>query len=149
MLNIKKQLSKLYTSSILGNISLSAAWVAILTARGFSLTEVGFAESVFHLTSILMEIPSGVFADVFGRKKMLIISTILHIVANILMIASTNLMWVCFSIAMNAMSYNFASGSGDALAYDSLKPEGAVDVVADWGLVGDGETDNAALFGQK
>ena len=36
-----------------------------------------------------------------------------------------------------------------SLAYDSLKPEGAVDVVADWGLVGDGETDNAALFGQK
>ncbi|MCR5237613.1 MAG: MFS transporter, partial [Lachnospiraceae bacterium] len=28
---------------------------------------------------------------------------------------------VCLSIAIHALSYNFASGSGDALAYDSLK----------------------------
>ncbi|MCQ2532387.1 MAG: MFS transporter [Saccharofermentans sp.] len=121
MLNIKKQINKLYASSILGNISLSAAWVAILAARGFSLTEIGIAEACFHLTSILMEIPSGVLADVFGRKKMLIVSSIMHIIANIVMIASNNLLWVCISIAFNALCYNFASGSGDALAYDTLK----------------------------
>lgn len=121
MVNIKKQINKLYASSILGNISLSAAWVAILAARGFSLTEIGIAEACFHLTSILMEIPSGVLADVFGRKKMLIVSAIMHIIGNIVMIASTNLVWVCISIAFHALNYNFTSGSGDALAYDTLK----------------------------
>ncbi len=121
MFNIKKQLSKLYSSSILGNLSLTGAWVAILASRGYSLVEIGIAETVFHIISIIFEIPSGVMADVFGRKKMLIVSTIMRITGNIVMIASENLLMVCISIAFHALSYNFSSGSGDALAYDSLK----------------------------
>ena len=121
MFNIKKQLSKLYSSSILGNLSLTGAWVAILAARGYSLVEIGIAETVFHITSLIFEIPSGVLADVFGRKKMLIVSTIMRIIGNFIMIFSCNLFTVCLSIAFHALSYNFSSGSGDALAYDSLK----------------------------
>lgn len=53
MFNIKKQISRLYLSSIPGNLSLTGAWVAILAARGYRLTEIGIAETVFHITSIL------------------------------------------------------------------------------------------------
>ena len=121
MLNINKQISGLYLSSVLGNLSLTGAWVAILAARGYSLVEIGFAETVFHITSLIFEIPSGVLADVFGRKTMLIVSTVMRMIGNVIMIASRNLPMVCASIAFQALSYNFASGSGDALAYDSLK----------------------------
>ena len=121
MFNIKKQLSRLYTSSVLGNLSLTGAWVAILAARGFSLVEIGIAETVFHITSLIFEIPSGVLADVFGRKKMLVTSTIMGMISDIIMILSGNLFMVCMSIVFRALSYNFSSGSGDALAYDSLK----------------------------
>lgn len=121
MLNIKKQISRLYLSSILGNLSLTGAWVAILAARGYSLVEIGFAETIFHITSLLLEIPSGVLADVFGRKKMLIVSTIMTMIGNIIMIFSSNLFLICASMIFQAASYNFLSGSGDALAYDSLK----------------------------
>ena len=123
MFKIKKQLSKLYTSSVLGNLSLTGAWVAILAARGYSLVEIGIAETVFHITSLIFEIPSGVLADVFGRKKMLIVSAIMHMIGNVIMIISDNLFMVCLSIAFMALTYNFSSGSGDALAYDSLKLE--------------------------
>lgn len=119
--NIRKQINRLYASGVLGNLSLTGAWVAILTARGFSLPQVGIAEAVFHLTSLIFEIPSGVLADVLGRKKMLIISSIMRVIGNIIMILSFNLLTVCLSIAFHALSYNFASGSGEALAYDSLK----------------------------
>ncbi|MBQ8297072.1 MAG: MFS transporter [Ruminococcus sp.] len=121
MFKIKKQLSKLYTSSVLSNLSLTGAWVAILAARGYSLVEIGIAETVFHITCLIFEIPSGVLADVFGRKKMLIVSTIMRMIGNVIMILSSNLFMVCMSIAFMALSYNFSSGSGDALAYDSLK----------------------------
>lgn len=69
MFNIRKQITRLYLSSVLGNLSLTGAWVAILSARGYSLVEIGIAETVFHITSLLFEIPSGVLADVFGRKN--------------------------------------------------------------------------------
>ena len=124
MFSIKKQIRKLYTSSVLGQLSLSGAWVAILASRGFSLAEIGFAETVFHIVSIMFEIPSGVLADVFGRKKTLVISSIMRIIGDVVMVLSTNFLHVCISIAFHALSYNFASGSGDALAYDSLKSVG-------------------------
>ena len=121
MLNIKKQILRLYASSVLGNLSLTGAWVAILAARGYNLVEIGFAETVFHITSLIFEIPSGVLADVFGRKNMLIVSSVMRVIGNIIMILSCNLLMVCMAIAFHAVSYNFSSGSGDALAYDSLK----------------------------
>lgn len=121
MLNIKKQISRLYLSSVLWNLSLTGAWVAILTARGYSLVEIGFVETVFHITSLIFEIPSGVLADLLGRKNMLLVSNIMKITGNIVMILSGNLFMVCTAMVFHAMSYNFSSGSGDALAYDSLK----------------------------
>lgn len=121
MFNIRKQLSKLYLSSVLGNLSLTGAWVAILAARGFDLVEIGIAETVFHITSIIFELPSGVMADVFGRKKMLIVSTIMQMIGTVIMILSNDLFMVCLAIAFHALTYNFSSGTGDALAYDSMK----------------------------
>jgi len=121
MSKINKQISRLYLSSVVGNLSLTGAWVAILAARGYSLVEIGVAETVFHITSLIFEIPSGVLADVFGRKKMLIVSTVMRMLGNIAMILSENLFMVCVSIAFMALSYNFSSGTVDALAYDSLK----------------------------
>ncbi len=121
MFQIKKQINRLYLSSALENLSLTAAWVALAAARGYSLLEIGFAETVFHITSLIFEIPSGVLADVFGRKKMLIVSSIMQMIGNIIMICSCNLFMICMSLGFHALSYNFSSGSGDALAYDSLK----------------------------
>ncbi len=112
MQKIKKQIRKLYLSSVTGNLSLTGAWVAILAARGYSLAQIGLAETVFHITSILLEIPSGVFADLFGRKKMLLVSSILRMAGNIVMIFSCSFSMICLSLAFYAANYNFASGSG-------------------------------------
>lgn len=121
MFKIKKQIRGLYLSLIFGNLSLTGAWVAILAARGYSLVEIGIAETVFHITSLLFEIPSGVFADVFGRKKMLIVGSVMRLTGDIVMIFSRSFYTVCLSMVFQALSYNFVSGSNDALAYDSLK----------------------------
>lgn len=124
MLKIQKQIGYLYTSSVLESLTLTGAWVAILSSRGFSLVEISMAETVFHLVSLLLELPSGILADVFGRKRMLIVSAMLGMTANVAMFLSGGLSTVCISMGLTAASYNFASGTGDALAYDSLKCAG-------------------------
>lgn len=124
MQNIHRQISRLYTSTALGSLSLTGAWIAILAVRGYSLVEIGFAETVFHITSLILEIPSGILADVFGRKNMLIVSSIMRMAGNIVMIFSRNFWMICISMIFQAASYNFSSGSGEALAYDSLKMDG-------------------------
>jgi len=119
----KKQLRKLYAMNFLGNISIAgAAWVLLLVSCGYSVIEVGLLETVFHLVSLTAEIPSGVFADVFGRKKSLLLSCVCSIIAAVTRIIWISSFWgVAFSIGFNALSYNFASGSDSALAYDTLK----------------------------
>lgn len=123
MLNFsyKKQINRLYLSSLLNELSITGAWVAILAARGFSLVQIGLAETIFHATSLLFEIPSGALADVVGRKNSLILSCLSSITGCLIMALSNGFGGVCFSFVFHALGYNFASGSNDALAYDSLK----------------------------
>ena len=46
-----KQLRLLYLNTSLGAFQIAgASWVALLAARGFSLVEIGFAESVFPVS---------------------------------------------------------------------------------------------------
>ena len=85
---------------MLGQVSLTGAWVAILAARGFSLVEIGVAETAFHIVSLIFEIPSGVLADVFGRKRMLIVSTIMAIISDLVMIFSFNLFVILNKVAI-------------------------------------------------
>ena len=121
MFDLKKQIRTLYITGILGNLSITGAWVAILSARGFSLVQIGFAETIFHITSLICEIPSGMFADMYGRKKMLVISNIMAITGDLIMGLTSGFAGVCLAMPFHAMNYNFASGSGDALAFDSMK----------------------------
>ena len=117
MLNLRKQIRTLYITGVLGNLSLTGAWVVILAARGFSLVQIGFAETVFHIVSLICEIPSGMLADMYGRKKMLVLGNLMAITGDIVMFLSQDYFMVLLSMPFHAMAYNFASGSGEALAY--------------------------------
>ena len=120
-LNIKKQLGLLYISNFLFNSSIAgAAWVLLLVTDGYSLIQVGFAETVFHIVSLLAEIPSGMFADVIGRKKSLIVSCLMTMCSALVRGFIPGYAAVCVSVGFSALSYNFISGSDSALAYDSL-----------------------------
>ena len=123
--NIKRQLGLLYISNFLFNIHIAgAAWVLLLVSDGYSLIQVGFAETVFHIVSLMAEIPSGMFADVFGRKKSLLLSCIMSMFSALVRGFVPGFAAVCISVGFSALSYNFISGSDSALAYDSLSEEG-------------------------
>ena len=129
MRKIEIQMVKLLGFSAMNSFRLGgAAWVALLYARGFSLAEIGIAEGVFHIASLLFEIPSGVISDVFGRKYSLVCSRMMGLCSSLLMIASQGLPGVCLSLVFGALSYNFESGAREALAYDSLKSGGKEDM---------------------
>lgn len=125
MFNIKKQIRNIYAISAFGSFQIAgASWVVLLAARGFSLVEIGVAESVFHVASLLFEIPSGVISDVFGRKKSMIMSQCMFIISALFMMLSETMAGVYLALVLDALGYNFASGAREALAYDSLKRAG-------------------------
>ena len=120
-----KQLRLLYLNTSLGAFQIAgASWVALLAARGFSLVEIGFAESVFHVASLLFEVPSGVISDVFGRKKSMVLSQCMMLVSSLLMLVSDSMAGVLPAMVFSAFGYNFASGTRESLAYETLKAKG-------------------------
>lgn len=124
----KKQVNKLYLLTAFESFSLGGAnWVALLALRGFSLTQIGILEAIFHVVSLCAEIPSGAVADVLGRKKTLIVSRIVSVLSAFAMIVSQSFGMVAIAIGICALSYNLASGTREALAYDSLKAKGCED----------------------
>lgn len=126
--SINRQLGLLYISNFMFNISIAgAAWVLLLVSDGYSLVRVGFAETVFHITSLIAEIPSGMFADVFGRKKSLILSCVMSMLSALVRGFVPGFAAVCVSIGFSALSYNFISGSDSAIAYDTLLEAGQTD----------------------
>lgn len=128
MFKLKKQLYILLSISGLNSFQLAgASWVILLSARGFSMIDIGLAEACFHIASFLFEIPSGVIADVFGRKRSMIFSQCMYILSALCMIFSNTIVDICFALMLDAFGFNFASGTREALAYDSLKYAGHKD----------------------
>lgn len=127
-LNLKKQLACIYTSDFFSGLRITdAVWVALLAARGFSLWEIGLAESVFHIVSLLCEVPSGMAADLLGRKKTLLSGGVLTVTCNLLMAFASDLFTICLAMGLNALAMTMFSGTFTALVYDSLKTEGRED----------------------
>ena len=127
-LNLKKQLACIYTSDFFSGLRITdAVWVALLAARGFSLWEIGLAESVYHIVSLFCEVPSGMAADLLGRRKTLLSGGVLTVTCNLLMAFAPNLFTICFAMGLNALAMTMFSGTTTALLYDSLKQEGRED----------------------
>lgn len=127
-MNIKRQLRRLNAFGFSACLRIpDAVWVVLLAARGFSLWEIGLAEGIFHIVSLFCEIPSGMAADLMGRRRSLAAAGVCGIVSALLMACSTNFFGVCLSMVFSALSCNLISGSDEALLYDSLLQEGKQD----------------------
>ena len=127
-MNLNKQLVCLYTNHFFSGLRITdAVWVALLAARGFSLWEIGFAEGVFHIVSLLCEVPSGMAADLLGRKKTLVAGGACITCSNLLMAFAPNLFFVCLAMGLSALANAMFSGTTSALTYDSLKQCGRTD----------------------
>lgn len=122
---LRDNVRKNYIFSFLSNFNVThGIWMLYLAFRGLTLFEIGIIESIFHITSFTMEVPTGMIADLYGRKTSRILGRMLAVVATVMMIVSPNMFFFALSFAFSALSYNLESGAGDALIYDSLKAIG-------------------------
>lgn len=124
-MNIKKQLRKLYLYELISGFQIvDAVWVVFLLQRGFSIAQIGIAEGVFHVVSMCCEIPSGMLADLIGRKRTLVLSGMVSAAGSLCMILTDAFFMILVAMGLNALSYNLVSGSREALTYDSLLEAG-------------------------
>jgi MFS family permease len=98
----------------------SAIWILYLQHRGYSLTQIGIAEAVFHLAPILLEVPSGSFADLIGRRWALAVSSTLVFLSSLFMLSAATLPIVLIGMFLLGASFSFRSGADQAFLFDAL-----------------------------
>jgi len=89
--------------------------------RGLSFIEIGLLYSIREITLAITEIPSGVIADMFGRRKTLIISFVLYILSFVIFFISGQFLVFAFAMLVFAFGDAFRTGVHKAMIYQYLK----------------------------
>lgn len=119
---LRDNIRKDYIFTLISRFDLTnGIWMLYLASRGLSLFQIGLMETVYHISSFTMEIPTGAVADIFGRKTSRILGRISSVIATVIMIYGQNVVAFAISFVFTALSNNLESGAGEALVYDSLK----------------------------
>ena len=95
--------------------------ILYLTSFGLTYAQIGLMELAAAIVIVLLEIPSGVFADFVGRKTARIISYVLSIIAFTCLSFGSSAPIFIFGWAISGAADAFQSGANDALIYDTLK----------------------------
>jgi MFS family permease len=91
--------------------------------NGMGMQDIFILKAIYSVAIVTMEIPSGWMADIWGRKKTLILGSILGS-AGFLMYSFSYGFWV-FAVAeiILGVGHSFVSGADSAMLFDSLKAD--------------------------
>ncbi len=92
--------------------------------RGLSMTEIMLLQSIFSVTIVLLEIPSGYLADLFERKTSIILAIIFAALGDFIYAFAYGFWSMLLAELVLALASSFMSGAYSALLYDSLKIAG-------------------------
>jgi len=87
----------------------------------FTVFNVSLIISIGALSVVIFEVPSGSIADLFGRKKTLILSSILAIIALVFLAMGGDIIFFIIYAIINALSESLISGTDVAMMFDTLK----------------------------
>ncbi|WP_028580290.1 MFS transporter [Desulfogranum japonicum] len=97
---------------------------------GLSLEQFSLLNTVWAFTIVLTEVPSGALADVFGRKRLLVATSMLMVIEMTLLafvpLGNMRVIFVVFLLnrILSGLAEAMASGTDEALAYDTLVEHG-------------------------
>ena len=99
-------------------------WILFLQDRGLTLSMVFLLDSVRSLTFILLEIPSGMLSDTWGRKRTLIVSSCCGILSMLFFGFGDSLLHYFAAAIFSGLFVSFHSGTMEAFTYDTLQATG-------------------------
>ncbi len=100
---------------------LSPVAVFFYQQRGLDYFQILVLESVLVVFMFLFEIPTGIFADKFGRKKSILLGALLLSLEPALFLFAENFFVFAVAFALAGIGLTFHSGTIEALLYDYLK----------------------------
>ncbi len=98
--------------------------VAFFRARGLDFLHIGLLNSVYALTAIVFEVPTGALADRFGRRRAMILGALLMAAGCLVNFQGTSFWWFALGEGLLALGMTLTSGADSAYLYDRLAQAG-------------------------
>jgi len=103
--------------AVLSNLDTdNAIWLIYLAMRGYNPFAIGLFEMLFHIAKFFAEMPTGVFADLVGRRASLVGSCVCGAVSAALLLDPTPQM-VSLSFIFSGVSWAFKGGAQEAVVW--------------------------------
>lgn len=107
-------------------VFLPLAPIYFTVVGGLSLQELGLLAMWFAAVQVLVEIPTGVIADKFGKVRSERYGALFNICSTALFVLMPNHTGIFAGIALEAIGYSFFGGASEALLHDTLEAQGRV-----------------------
>ncbi len=114
---------KLYSFILFINSYISGLLVPVLSLllidKGASLSNLSIIMGIYSFTIITFELPTGIMADLIGRKKTFCVSLLLSLFYTLVILIGHGFWVLCIGIVLYGLSRALSSGSMEALFIDS------------------------------
>ncbi|PIR93663.1 hypothetical protein COT97_05320 [Candidatus Falkowbacteria bacterium CG10_big_fil_rev_8_21_14_0_10_39_11] len=115
------QIKKIYLASFLKNQTYFVPIIIIFFQNlGLSYSEIFWIFTIGSVFSFLIEIPTGIFADLYGKRKSIIFSKFIIFLAFVAFGLSFNFLTLLAANLLYELGKSFRSGSETAYVYDYL-----------------------------
>lgn len=96
-------------------------YVLMFQAKGLSLTQISFLLAIWSLAVVVFEVPTGIIADHWSRKNMLLLGGLSKAIGYITWFFADGFALFAIGFILWGISESFCSGSEEALLFDNLK----------------------------
>jgi len=98
--------------------------ILFFRSQGFDFFQIGVLYSIMEISTNLLEIPTGIFADTFGRRLSMVMSMSSYILSFLIFFFLPNFWAYAFAMVLFAAGEAFRSGTHKALILAYLKIKG-------------------------
>jgi MFS family permease len=104
--------------------TINVVIVLFYLSRGLQLTEVFYLSIIWAVVNILFEVPSSYLADLWGRKRTIILGTFLYLTSCLWLVFADSFFMLGISVFFYALSNACFTGTDEALVYDTNRDLG-------------------------
>jgi len=97
--------------------------ILLVLDKGLSIFEAGTVLAIYSGTTVLLELPTGGLADSIGRRKVYLLSVVIHIASVLGILLSFDYVTVAASAMLMGVGRALSSGSIDAWFVDEFKAQ--------------------------
>lgn len=117
-----RQIFKFSMYGLLKNLKFFEPYLIIfLLGIGYKLFEIGILYSIREIIVYIFEIPSGIIADNYGKKRELMVCFIFYIISFSLLFISSNFYILIIAFVFYGLGDAFRSGTHKAMIYSYLE----------------------------